>query len=204
VVLSRERLKYTTAFPSKSVPTGDFVFGLGSGSDCVRIFSNDSILVDSVMYSSYLPWPVEANGTGASLELISPEYDNALPASWKASPNPHGTPGEKNGSSEEVNIILEGGPESAQLLLEQNYPNPFSLTTSVHFSVVQKCLVNLTVYDLQGRAVSILYNGQMEPGRQQFFWDGTDAGGRLLPDGMYLLKMDAGGQRASRLMTIQR
>ncbi|MFN8208801.1 MAG: CotH kinase family protein [Bacteroidales bacterium] len=203
LVLSRERNKYTNAFPTKGIPTGDFVFGLGSGADCVRLYSGDSILVDSVMYSSVLPWPVEANGTGASLELISPEYDNSLPASWKSSPSPHGTPGEKNGSYEEVHVIAEGGPEAAQLLLEQNFPNPFSLTTSIYFSVVQKCHVNLTVYDLQGRTVSILFSGQMEPGRQQIFWDGTDSGGQQLPDGMYLLKLDAGGQRASRLMTIQ-
>lgn len=53
-------------------------------------------LVDSVTYSSSEPWP-NANGTGHSLELISPTLDNNNPANWSLSTG-NGTPGQGNGS----------------------------------------------------------------------------------------------------------
>ena len=41
--------------------------------------------VDNVNYSSDFPWPVAANGEGASMELINPQLDNDLAGSWRSS-----------------------------------------------------------------------------------------------------------------------
>jgi hypothetical protein len=203
LVLSKESEKFATAFPSKSFPSGDFSFGLGSTSDCVRLYTPDSLIVDSVMYFSTAPWPTEPNGTGASLELINPSYDNALASSWKSSPLPHGTPGEKNGSY--INVSVTEGPmANGNLLLEQNYPNPFTITTGIRFEVPKRDHVRLTIYDMQGRVVSMLINGQMDPGRHDTFWDGTSGDGIKLPSGMYILRLETSGLSANRRMTIIR
>jgi hypothetical protein len=42
-------------------------------------------LVDEVSYKPSFPWPVGADGTGASMELIDPALDNDLGGSWRAS-----------------------------------------------------------------------------------------------------------------------
>ncbi len=42
-------------------------------------------LVDEVTYKTSFPWPVGADGSGASLELIDPALDNDLGGSWRSS-----------------------------------------------------------------------------------------------------------------------
>ena len=51
--------------------------------------------MDDVEYDDEDPWPVEADGTGATLELIHPSLDNSLPENWVASMG-HGSPGSEN------------------------------------------------------------------------------------------------------------
>lgn len=41
--------------------------------------------IDQVDYDSDFPWPVAANGEGASMELIHPSLDNDLAGSWRSS-----------------------------------------------------------------------------------------------------------------------
>ena len=74
---------------------GDFVFGLKSEGDQVRLFDTSGLLVDKVEYDNITPWPTEPDGTGPTLELINPSLDNTLGENWAAS-NGNGTPGERN------------------------------------------------------------------------------------------------------------
>ena len=74
---------------------GDFVFGLKSEGDQVRLFDSSGSPIDRVEYDNISPWPTEPDGTGPTLELIHPSLDNSLGANWAAS-NGSGTPGEKN------------------------------------------------------------------------------------------------------------
>jgi hypothetical protein len=53
-------------------------------------------VVDEVTYSPNAPWPTAANGSGPSLELISPTADNSLPDNWTANALIKGTPGATN------------------------------------------------------------------------------------------------------------
>jgi len=75
-------------------------FGLGNGTDQVRLFDAGGAQVDVVTYTDTPPWPIAADGGGPSLELRNPLLDNADPASWSASVNPlpPGTPGAQNGT----------------------------------------------------------------------------------------------------------
>ncbi|HXB60623.1 MAG TPA: lamin tail domain-containing protein [Candidatus Acidoferrales bacterium] len=52
-------------------------------------FNGTNLIVAEVEYDSPLPWPVNANGTGASLQLIDPHQDNWRVGNWVAgSPTP--------------------------------------------------------------------------------------------------------------------
>ena len=61
----------------------------------VRLFDSYEILMDDVEYDDADPWPVEADGTGATLELINPSLDNSLSENWLASMG-YGSPGDEN------------------------------------------------------------------------------------------------------------
>jgi hypothetical protein len=74
---------------------GGMDFGLSSDGDAVRLFTEVGDLHDEVYFLPFSPWPEDANGKGPTLELISPELDNALASNWKAYPG-LGTPGQVN------------------------------------------------------------------------------------------------------------
>jgi|GEM_PF-1877012 len=95
---------------------------------------------------------------------------------------------------------LAGGPEVFRL--HQNHPNPFNPSTTIRFELPQTVHVKLTVYDVQGRRVVVLRDGEVEAGIIEVEWDGCDASGRVLPSGVYLCCLDAGHFRVTRKMML--
>lgn len=72
---------------------------LSNGGETVKIEDASSGTIQEFTYDDALPWPGGADGAGYSLVLIAPETnpDPALPASWRASALPGGTPGGSDG-----------------------------------------------------------------------------------------------------------
>ncbi len=87
--------------------------------------------------------------------------------------------------------------------LEQNIPNPFSIQTNISFSIPRQCTVKLVVYCRLEEAVSVLFNGQITPGKYEITWDGTDSSGVRLKSGGYVYFLETEGFVASRRMTIK-
>jgi flagellar hook assembly protein FlgD len=73
-------------------------------------------------------------------------------------------------------------------------PNPFGRTTGIRFELSQSSRVILRVFDVGGRAVRQLVNGEPQnAGPHRIQWDGRDDGGRELAGGIYRLRLEAGG-----------
>ena len=99
LVLTQELAEFQTFYPSVSPILGDFTFGLSGGGELIRLFDSGGSLIDEVTYDDEAPWPTEPDGNGPTLELVNPNLDNSLAASWQASLSavaPHGTPGAVN------------------------------------------------------------------------------------------------------------
>jgi flagellar hook assembly protein FlgD len=58
--------------------------------------------------------------------------------------------------------------------------------------------------DLAGRQVRTLHQGTMEAGRQVITWDGRDAGGRNVANGVYFLVSRTGGQESKLKLVVLR
>ena len=58
---------------------------LSSDGETIRLRDAADLVVDEADYKVGFPWPVAANGTGASIELINPALDNRLGSSWRTS-----------------------------------------------------------------------------------------------------------------------
>ncbi|NOS86808.1 MAG: T9SS type A sorting domain-containing protein [Ignavibacteria bacterium] len=71
--------------------------------------------------------------------------------------------------------------------LSQNYPNPFNPNTKINFSIPKSDYVSLRVYDMLGREVSVLVNGQLTAGEYQ-----ADFNAKGLSSGMYYYSLRAG------------
>ena len=59
----------------------------------------------------------------------------------------------------------------------QNFPNPFSSTTTIRFDLPSATKVSLKVYDLLGREIASLAQGYLEAGYHQVQWKTSVASG---------------------------
>jgi hypothetical protein len=73
--------------------------------------------------------------------------------------------------------------------LSQNYPNPFNPVTNFRFTLPDnfKGNVMLKIYDLTGREVASLVNGNLSSGIHEYQWDASK-----LSSGVYFYKLQAG------------
>jgi len=74
--------------------------------------------------------------------------------------------------------------------LQPAYPNPFNPSTELIFTVSQSDLVNLGVYDVNGRLVTMLVNGTFTPGAYRVSFDAAH-----LSQGLYYARLNAGQTR---------
>jgi hypothetical protein len=92
----------------------------------------------------------------------------------------------------------------SEFKLEQNFPNPFNPSTQIRFSVPIAGPVKLSVFDMLGREIRVLYAGFLDAGQHQVTWDGCDASGRALPSGVYVNRLTQGSRQESRKMILLR
>jgi len=64
--------------------------------------------------------------------------------------------------------------------------------------------ISLTIYDLLGRRVRNLVDGQAIPGVHRVVWDGRDDRGMTVPSGTYFSRLETGGEKVSRPILILR
>jgi len=83
--------------------------------------------------------------------------------------------------------------------LEQNYPNPFNPTTEIQFTIGNRQLTTVDVFDVTGSVVATLVNGVKEPGTYTVRFDGRD-----LASGVYLYRLRAGDFEATRKFLLLR
>ena len=76
-------------------------------------------------------------------------------------------------------------------------PNPFNSSTDIRFSLPSASLVNLKLFDLAGREVSTLIEGNLSPGLHLFHLFASD-----LPAGLYFLRLDAGENAQTRKIVV--
>jgi hypothetical protein len=94
--------------------------------------------------------------------------------------------------------VEDRSPVPASYLLAQNYPNPFNPTTTIKYELPQSSVVNLSVYDLLGREVSVLVNERREAGIHEVQFDASG-----LSSGIYLYRLTAGDfTQARRLLLL--
>ncbi len=82
-------------------------------------------------------------------------------------------------STEAINPLV-----TSSFLLEQNYPNPFNNSTVIRYNLNLSTQVNLIIYDLLGRQVSVLFSGIQPKGKYNITWTPQD-----LASGIYLCNL---------------
>ena len=84
------------------------------------------------------------------------------------------------------------------------YPNPFRSTVTIPFSVREATHVDITVYNVLGARVQRLTAELKAAGAHTVRWSGEDEGGRPVAPGVYLVRMQVGGEHHTQRVTLMR
>ncbi|MCK4353196.1 PQQ-binding-like beta-propeller repeat protein [candidate division WOR-3 bacterium] len=76
-------------------------------------------------------------------------------------------------------------PETKDIRLFQNKPNPFSQKTVISYELPIAGKASLQIYDVTGRLVKTIFEGEKQPGVYNFIWRGKDEQGKVVRSGVY-------------------
>ena len=88
--------------------------------------------------------------------------------------------------------------------LLQNYPQPFNPATTIQYELPDASHVCIRVFDVTGKALRTLVDGQVPAGVHAVVWHGEDDAGRPLASGVYVCTMTAGAHVSARKMVLTR
>jgi len=79
-----------------------------------------------------------------------------------------------------------------QYQLYQNYPNPFNSYTTISYYVPFDGYMKLSIYDVLGREVRTLIDGNVTVGLHRLVWDCKNSAGQEVSSGVYFYKIRSG------------
>ncbi|MCF7824645.1 MAG: T9SS type A sorting domain-containing protein [Candidatus Marinimicrobia bacterium] len=80
----------------------------------------------------------------------------------------------------------------SDLVLMDAYPNPFNPSTTLNFQILNDAYVSFKIYDLRGNEIIQLIQRQMEAGWYSVVWEPLESGGKAIPSGIYIARIQAG------------
>ena len=90
----------------------------------------------------------------------------------------------KDGTKIYSDVVKVGQGTIDDVVLGQNFPNPFNPTTLIEFELLQDSDVELKIFNLAGKEIMLLHKGFLQKGIHQFKFDATG-----LPSGIYLYQV---------------
>ena len=82
-------------------------------------------------------------------------------------------------------------------ILSQNYPNPFNASTIIQYRLPEGSSVTIDIYDILGRSVETLVQGEQPAGYHQVIWNADEAS-----SGFYFYRIQAGEHVETRRMVL--
>jgi flagellar hook assembly protein FlgD len=80
------------------------------------------------------------------------------------------------------------------VIIESNYPNPFSEETLIRFQLLEAGTVTIDIYSVDGKKVTTLTSQAFDAGRHGTTWDTLDEGGNPVSSGVYFARIRVRGQ----------
>jgi hypothetical protein len=179
----------------------------GPGVEGAEVFANtckDVVLVNwsisgdapasfSILRSAGEGEPVEVSGTlpGAAVRWMDTRVDAGVEYRyWLETTDVDGTV-TRFGPSGPVTVPGVSGELSLSI-----YPNPSSGAFTVAYTLPEDSRISISIYDLSGRRVATVFDGETTAGRHDISWETS-----TLPPGVYLVYLDYGaGALTSRVV----
>ncbi len=78
-----------------------------------------------------------------------------------------------------------------ELNLNQNFPNPFNLSTTITYLVNKSQPVKVIIYDILGNKVKTLFNGEASAGLNMISWNGKNNQEEVVNSGVYFYRISS-------------
>ena len=92
-------------------------------------------------------------------------------------------------------IEPENNNSPEKFVLFQNYPNPFNPNTNISYYIPKSNNINLSVFDLKGELIDILYSGYQSAGLQKINWVPKD-----ISSGVYFIRLESENKSLTKKM----
>ena len=94
---------------------------------------------------------------------------------------------------EQIISLLSTGIEAIpkKFIIKQNFPNPFNPITIISFEIPIESIVNLIIYDIQGKVVRRLVHRSRLEGSHNIIWDATNDKGLAVSAGVYFYSLES-------------
>jgi hypothetical protein len=187
----------STPAPGDTVPTNDIGFGWIASSNPIGGTVSYKLMVsaDSLFTDHTVVWDIQTNAHTLADTLMEGTYY------WKVYAY----------TNQSIYIVsneifqfyatgltgIGGGRPSASIPksfdLRQNFPNPFNPQTTISFDIQgedgELSPAHLRIYDVRGKLVRTLFEGDLRSGNYQFTWDGRNDSDQSLPSGIYVYRL---------------
>ncbi len=81
----------------------------------------------------------------------------------------------------------------------QIFPNPIRDNTNIEFSITSNAMIIITIYDLNGKKISVLANKLFQEGRHNLLWDAS-----TIPNGIYFCKVEFDNQVQAKKIIVSK
>jgi hypothetical protein len=96
-----------------------------------------------------------------------------------------------------IGIVPINNNVPEKFVLSQNYPNPFNPETKISFSVPQKSVVEIKVFDALGREIAVLLNEEVLAGNYDVNFNASS-----YPSGIYFYRLSTSSFTETKKMVL--
>ena len=152
---------------------------------------NDLEIVDRIIYSASMNFPLLSSPEGVSLERINPEAPSGNKSNWHSAAGSSGfaTPGYLNSQC----VVSEGGEGFVTVEPEIFSPDNDGRNDIIFIRIRPDrpgYIANLSVYSSSGTLVRHLARNEMMAAESVFSWDGISEENMKAPVGIYIIVAD--------------
>lgn len=97
---------------------------------------------------------------------------------------------------------IDDGAHPNIFALMPNFPNPFNPSTTIRYRLPKRLDVRLQIFNALGQIVWAWLPGEQDGGYHEVSWSARSVNGDLVSSGVYLYRLEAGGQTLSRKMLL--
>ncbi|MDZ4757352.1 MAG: GEVED domain-containing protein [Bacteroidota bacterium] len=138
-------------------PDASFTYNITNGKSAVQFTATNTT------HNKYT-WTL---GDGGNSAQISPAHTYTLTGAYIVKLVVTGTNGCSDSSTQTINVNTAINMPNALVNELTVFPNPYNHEASLNFNLIKNAVVNIELYDIYGRKINTLANGQLAEGKHQ-------------------------------------